>query len=142
MSSQNTAIASTVAQHPNAEVVRRAYGAFNTGDLDLLTKLFAENASWHTPGQGRLAGDQSGRDAVFGQFGKYVGETGGTFKAELRYVAAAEQGRVVGVHHNSGERDGKRLDVECCIVFEVKGGQIVSGREHFYNLHAWDAFWS
>jgi hypothetical protein len=141
MSSQNTAIASTAAQHANAEIVRRGYGAFNTGDLDLLTKLFDENVSWHTPGRGMLAGDRKGRAAVFEQFGKYVGETNGTFKAELKYVAADEQGRVVGVHHNTGERNGKRLDVDCCLVVEVRDGRVISGREHFYDLHSWDEFW-
>lgn len=142
MTSQNTTTASATTREENAEIVRRGYGAFNTGDLDLLTKLFSESASWHTPGRGILAGDRIGRDAVFAQFGKYVGETNGTFKAELKYVATDEQGRVVGVHHNSGERNGGRLDVDCCIVVEVRNGQILSGREHFYDLHAWDEFWS
>jgi hypothetical protein len=39
-----------------------------------------------------------GREAAFAQFGRYGGDTGGTFQAELR--------------------------------------------EHFYDLHAWDEFWS
>ncbi len=37
---------------------------------------------------------------------------------------------------------GKKLDVDCCIVFEVKDGRIVSGTEHFFDLYAWDDFWS
>ena len=40
------------------------------------------------------------------------------------------------------QRNGKRLDTGCCIVFEVKDGRIVDGREHFYDLHNWDPFWS
>ena len=70
------------------------------------------------------------------------GETGGTFKAELRHVLADDDGRVIGIHHNSGVRNGKRLDVDCCIVFELKNGRFTDGREHFYNLHAWEEFWS
>jgi len=69
-------------------------------------------------------------------------ETGGTFKAELRHVLADDDGRVAAVHHNSGIRNGKRLDVDCCIVFEIKNGRMTDGREHFFNLHAWDEFWS
>jgi uncharacterized protein len=126
----------------NAEVVRRAYEAFNTSDAKVLTELFHEAASWHTPGRSPIAGDNQGRDAVFSQFGKYVGDTGGTFRANLRDVLKSDDGRVIGIHHNSGERNGKRLDVGCCIVFEVKDGQIIEGREHFYDLHAWDEFWS
>ena len=118
-------------QHDNAEIVRRAYNAFNTADMKTLTESFDENASWHTPGRSSAAGNRKGRDAVFTQFGRYGGETAGTFKAELRYVAADDDGRVVGFHHNSGEREGKRLDTDCCIVFELKDGRATSGREHF-----------
>jgi hypothetical protein len=53
-----------------------------------------------------------------------------------------KDGRVVAVHHNSGVRNGKRLDVDCCIVFEIKNGRVTRGAEHFYNLYAWDEFWS
>ena len=126
----------------NAAVVRRGYEAFNTGDMETLTEVFDENASWHTPGRGPLAGRYEGRDAVFGQFGQYGGQTGGTFKAALQQVLASDDGRVVGIHHNTAERDGKQLDTGCCIVFEVKDGRMISGREHFSDLYAWDEFWS
>jgi hypothetical protein len=126
----------------NAAIVRCGYEAFNTGDIATLTKLFDDDASWHTPGRSFIAGSRNGRDAVLAQFGRYGGDTDGTFRANLLNVLESEDGRVVSVHHNSAERDGKRLDVLCCIVFELTDGRIVIGREHFYDLYAWDAFWS
>ncbi len=126
----------------NAAIVRRGYEAFNAADVATLTKLFDEKASWHTPGRSPIAGDRKGRDAVFTLFGRYGAETGRTFRANLLNVLESEDGRVVSVHHNSAERNGKRLDVLCCIVFELKDGRILIGREHFYDLYAWDAFWS
>ena len=131
-----------ITEHPNAALIRRGYEAFNTADMETLTELFDESASWRTPGRSPVAGDQHGRDAVFAQFGQYVGQTGGTFKATLQRVLADDDGRVVGIHHNSGERNGKQLDVYCCIVFELKDGRVIDGREHFYDLYAWDEFWS
>ena len=125
----------------NVAVVRRGYDAFNTADMATLTEIFDEGAAWHTPGRA-IGGDYNGRDAVFGQFGRYGGETGGTFKAALQDVFATADGRVIGMHHNSGERDGKQLDVDCCIVFEVRDGRLVDGREYFGDLYAWDEFWS
>ncbi len=126
----------------NADVVRKGYEAFSTADMETLTKLFDENASWHTPGNSSAAGDAIGRHAVFAQFARYGGETAGTFKAALQNVFASPDGQVVGLHHNSGERNGKQLDTDCCIVFEINNGRIVSGREYFYNLSNWDQFWS
>ena len=126
----------------NADVVRRGYEAFNTGDVETLTELFDPKASWHTPGRSPIAGDHEGREAVFAQFGRYAGDTKGTFKATLQAVLTSEDGRVIGIHHNTAEKDGRQLDVGCCIVFEIKDGRIVDGREHFYDLHNWDTFWS
>ncbi len=126
----------------NAEIVRRGYAAFNAADMETLTELFDEGASWHTPGRGPLAGDHQGREAIFAQFGQYGGQTGGTFKATLQHVLAGDDDRVVGVHHNSADRDGKHLEVDGCVVFELKDGRVVDGREHFFDLYAWDEFWS
>ena len=122
-------------------VIRRGYEAFNSGDMETLAELFDESASWHTPGRGSLAGDHEGREATFAYFGQLGGQTGGTFQAKLEHLTAGD-GRVVGLHHNSGERNGKHLDVDCCLVFELKNGRIVDGREHFSDLYAWDDFWS
>jgi len=126
----------------NAAIVRRGYEAFRTGDLKTLTELFGDDVSWHTPGGSRLAGDVVGRKAVFVRLGRYVAETDGTFRADLKRVLTDEDGRVIGIHHNVAERDGKRLDLYCCVVFVLVGGRIVDGREHFYDLQAWDEFWS
>ena len=125
----------------NAETVRRGYAAFNAADLKTLTELFDESASWHTPGRSPIAGDRKGRDAIFAQFGRYGGDTAGTFKATLLDVLKSDDGRVIGIHRNTAERGGKRLEVGCCIVFEFKNGRVVDGREHFYDLYAWDEFW-
>jgi len=135
-------MSTSITEHANGALVRRGYEAFNAGDIETLTELFDENASWHTPGRSPLAGDNEGRDAVFTQFGRYGGETGGTFKATLLHVLTGDGGRVVGLHHNTAERNGKQLDVYCCIVFELEDGRVVDGREHFFDLYAWDEFWS
>ena len=126
----------------NTDVVRRGYQAFNEADMEALGQLFDENATWTTPGQASVAGVARGQDAVFTQFGRYGGETEGTFKAALAAIFEGEDGRVVGLHHNTGVRNGAQLDTDCCIVFEVEGGRITSGTEHFFDLHNWDQFWS
>ncbi len=126
----------------SADLVRRAYHAFNTADLDLFTTLSADELSWETPGTSPIAGLRQGRDAVYGQYGTYLGGTDGTFKAELHYVTADKEGRVIGVHRNTGMRMGRTLDSMCCITFKVKDGKILSGKEHFFDLYNWDQFWA
>ena len=126
----------------NVAIMRRGYEAFNKGDLDTLTELFDESAVWHLPGRSSMASDYQGRDAILAYFGQLGQLTGGTFQAELQDLLADDDDRVVGIHRSTAERDGKRLDVGDCIVFELKDGRITDGREHFHDLYAWDEFWS
>lgn len=49
---------------------------------------------------------------------------------------------MVAIHHNSAERNGKHLDVEACIVFEIEDGRCTDGPEVFFDLYAWDELWS
>ena len=126
----------------NAAIVRRGYAAFNAADINALNEIFHDQSSWYTPGKSSAGGNRKGKEAVFTQFGRYGGETKGTFKATLKTIAVCDDGRVVGIHHNSGERNGKNLNVDCCIVFEIRDGQIYSGKEFFFDLNNWDDFWS
>ena len=126
----------------NLAAVRRAYEVFNAADMETLTTFFDESVSWHTPGRSPLAGDYLGREAAFAQFGRYGDESGGTFMATLQHALAGDDGRVVGIHHSHAERGGKHLDAGCCIVFQLKDGRIIDGREHVFDLYAWDEFWS
>ena len=123
-------------------VMRRAYDAFNTGDVETLTELFDESAVWHLPGRSSFADDYQGRDATLAYFGELAQETGGTFRAELKHLIADDDGHVVGIQRSTGDRNGKHLDVGDSIVFELKDGRITDGREHFHDLYAWDEFWS
>ena len=126
----------------NVATMRRAYEAFNTGDLDTVAETFDESVVWHLPGRSSMADDYEGRDATLEYFGKLAQETGGTFRAELQHLAADGDSRVVGIQRSTADRGGKHLDVADCIVFELKDGRVTDGREHFENLYAWDEFWS
>ena len=126
----------------NVEIVRSGYEAFNAGDLDALAEVFDENAAWHTPGRSTMANDYQGRDAAFAYFGRLGQETQGTFRAELRHLLADQDDRVVGVQQNTAERNGKRLAVGVCLLFQLKDGRITEGWEHIQDLYAWDEFWS
>ena|SRR5437868_15252359 len=126
----------------NAATMRRAYAAFNSGDMNTLIALFDDGVVWHLPGRSRFADDYQGRDATLGYFGQLAQETGGTFRAELQHLLADDEDRAIGIQRSTAQRDGKHLDVGNCIIFELKDGRITDGREHFHDLYAWDEFWT
>ena len=127
--------------HKNVEIIRRGYQAFNLGDLKGLGELFDEKATWSSPGRSPLAGHFKGREAVFAHFGQLAAATGNSFQATPTHFFADEDGRVVGTHHCTGQMAGKRLAVDCCIVFELRNGRVVSGTEYINDYPAWEAFW-
>ena len=126
----------------NVAIMQRGYEAFNTGDLETLTELFDEGMVWHLPGKSSFADDYQGRDATLAYFAQLGQQTGGTFRAELQELIGDDEDRVIGIQRSTGDRNGKHLDVGNCIVFQLKDGRVIDGREHFHDLYAWDEFWS
>ncbi|CAN7687032.1 nuclear transport factor 2 family protein [Mesorhizobium amorphae] len=126
----------------NSDLVRRGYAAFDAGDMDTLTQTIDASCRWHSPGKSSLAGDYKGHEEIFGHFGRLGSESQGTFKSNLLHVTESEDGSVVAVHRDTAERNGKRLDVLCCIVFDIKNGKAMDAREYIYDLYAWDTFWA
>ena len=41
----------------NVAIMRRAYEAFNTGDLDTVAETFDDSIVWHLPGRSAMADD-------------------------------------------------------------------------------------
>ena len=74
--------------HPNEDLVRRAFDAFATGDVDTLRELTDQDGVWHTPGRNLVSGYYRGQDEILGFFAKLAELTGGTFRAELRNVSS------------------------------------------------------
>src|SRR3954454_17103297 len=126
----------------NVAIMQRAYDAFNKADLDTLTEIFDESYVWHLPGRSSMAKDYESRDATLAYFGQIGQETGGTFRAELQHLLGDDDDRVFGIQRSTAERGGEHLDVVNCIVFQLRDGRVVDGREHFLDLYAWDEFWS
>ncbi len=92
----------------NVATMRRAYGAFNTGDMDTLTELMDETV-WHLPGRSPMAGDYQGRGATLEYFGQLAQKTGGTFRAELQHMAADGEDRVVGIQRSTADQMASTL---------------------------------
>lgn len=107
---------------PNADLIRGAYQAFNSGDMVSVANFIAENSVWHITASGPLTGDYKGRDAVLGFLGRLMEETGGTFKVELHNVVADDD-HAVALLDVSVTRNGKSAAGKQAAVYHIAKGQ-------------------
>ncbi|MDQ0028409.1 nuclear transport factor 2 family protein [Arthrobacter bambusae] len=125
----------------NAELVRRGYEAFNSGDLATLSELFAEDAVWHVAGTGVLSGTKQGRDEILAYFGELAARSQGTFQAAVQDVVGGEN-HTIALQQTRAENDGKTLDIATVISFVVRDAKVVEGREFFEDTAKVDEFWT
>src|SRR4051812_1785549 len=130
-----------MAEHPNAEAIRRAFEAFAGGDTEAMRSLVAEDTTYHIPGRGPLAGDHHGRDAVFAIFGRLMEGSEGTFNQELHDVLASD-GHAVALTQATDSRDTHRYEGRDAWVFHLRQGQIAEAWWRPEDLYAADEFWN
>ena len=127
--------------HPNADVFKRVYEAFTSGDMDGLATLIAHDVVWHVPGDNLISGEYSSRDAIFGCFSKIFELSGGSYRPELHDIVANDQ-HTVALMHVTATRGDKTLDQDYAFVAHVHGGQIAELWEAWTEGPAWNDFWS
>jgi hypothetical protein len=130
-----------MADHPNVATFRSIYAAFTSGDMATLATFFDEGVVWHTPGRHPLAGTYEGRAATLASFAEEFELSGGTYGVEVRNVLANDD-HIVALLHATADREGKRLDQDYAIVFEVRGGKVRVAWEVWKDQPAVDDFWS
>src|SRR5512132_3857392 len=128
-------------EHSNAEPILRSFDAFARGDMAGMRSLVAEDAVWHIPGRGPLAGDHNGRDAVFEMFGRLMQASEGSFTQELHDVAASDD-HAVALTHATARRGAHNYDGQDAWVFHLREGQIAEAWWRPEDLYAADEFWT
>ena len=77
--------------HPNVEIIRRAYTAFMASDMDTVSALFDDGITWHFGGNSELSGDFVGKQDVFARLQR-VGElTQGSRRFEIHTILADDE---------------------------------------------------
>ena len=107
----------------NEALVRGIFDAFARKQGFALREVFAEDAVWTVPGTGTMAGTFRGRDEIFRFLGRLPKETDGTYSSRLIDVLASDE-RAAAVYRASGARNGRRLELDQVLLFEIEGGLV------------------
>jgi uncharacterized protein len=108
------------AEHPNAALVRRLFGAFGNDPMAIGAAL-ARDIVWRVPGNTVMSGEYHGRREVV-EFLRRTGlETGGTYRSRLHTVFADDDW-AVAIYRATGHRNGIDLDVDQALVIRIADG--------------------
>jgi uncharacterized protein len=129
-----------MSEHPNADLLRRGYTAFQNGDLDTVRSLFASDIVWHVPGASHLAGDYRGVDDTIALFVRQFEESGGTFQVELHDVVANDE-HAVALAKFSASKGGASMAENYVHVAHIAGGKLTESWIVGDNQAKVDAFW-
>ena len=125
--------------HPNAELVRRLFGAFGN-DAKQISATFDRDVLWRVPGNTVMSGEYRGRRDVVDFLRRTGLETGGTYRSRLHTVFADDDWGLA-VYRAAGTRNGIDLDVDQALVLKFDDGLIAEVTAVPLDS-AFDAFWS
>jgi uncharacterized protein len=129
-----------VARAENEALVRRIFDAFARKQGFALRDAFAADATWNVPGTGTMAGPFHGRDAIFRFLGRLPKETDGTYASSLIDVLASDT-RAAALYRASGERKGRRLELDQVLLFRIENGLVQEVLALPSDPEAFDTFW-
>lgn len=125
----------------NEAVVRQIFDAFARNDGFPLRDLFAPDAVWTVPGDGVMGGAYHGREAIFRFLARLPKETGGTYSSRLVDVLASDE-RAAALYRASGERHGRRLDLDQVLLFRFRNGLVADVLALPSDPAAFEEFWA
>lgn len=125
----------------NDAVVRRIFAAFAGKQGLALRGLFAHDAVWTVPGDGVMAGTYRGRDQIFRFLARLPKETDGTYSSRLIDVLTSDD-RAAALYRASGERRGRRLDLDQVLLFGLRDGLVLEVLALPSDPAAFEEFWA
>ncbi len=114
--------------HPNRDLIQRAYDAFGRGDIPSVLGIFDKEIRWHVPGQSALSGDYFGLEQVLGFFQKTMDLSEGTLRIELHDIVASDTAVFV-LCMVSATRSGQRAEFLEVHVWRIADGRAIEFRE-------------
>jgi ketosteroid isomerase-like protein len=130
------------ATQSNAELLRKGYEAFATGDVPGVLAILSEDITFHIPGRNPTSGDYTGYEEVTGFFQTLAERSNGTFSIDVHDLLDNGEDTVVVLVTHNGQRDAGELAIPGVHVWRFADGKAMSHQSYIVDDHENDAFWS
>lgn len=125
----------------NRLLVRRIMEAFANKEGFALRDCFAEDATWHVPGDGVMSGTYRGRGEIFRFLAQLPKLTNGTYRSTFVDALASDE-RGAGLYRAQGEREGRTIDIDQLLLFTIREGLVAEVLAVPIDPAAFEAFWA
>lgn len=108
----------------NSETIKRGYDAFNSGDVDTVSQLFADDARWEGPNTDGvpMSGSNEGKEAVLQALGQ-IGESFEKFHVSPDELIEDGETIVVLSHLEAKTKSGSEIELPGVEVWRMSGGK-------------------
>jgi len=124
--------------HPNEELARRELEVLESGDVDTVAALYADDLVLHYPGRNPLAGDHRNLDEFLAKFQRLLGEDG-TLTRELHDVLGSDDHAVQLLTVTARSR-GRTHTWQAAVVLHTRDGKISEVWIQIGDQYALDGF--
>jgi ketosteroid isomerase-like protein len=126
----------------NAEILRKGYEAFATGDLPAVLAIFSEDITFRIPGRSPISGEYNGQDEVTGFFQLLAERSNGTFSIPVHDILDNGADTVVVLATHNAQRDDRELAMPAVHLWRFTDGKATSHESFVSDVFEQDAFWS
>ncbi len=125
--------------HPNVEIVERAWQAVAEADIETLEALWPPDIVWHVTTDNPWTGDHVGRAAVLDYLAD-VGDAGEAYEARIEDILASDD-RVLIVSRVTARRGDRKIDTQQCMLARIEDDMIVEVWTLPLDPAAFAGFW-
>jgi ketosteroid isomerase-like protein len=127
--------------HPNEQLLRACYDAFERRDIPGLLAMFSDDIAFTIPGTSVQSGTFAGKQEVGRYFAIVQRHAAGTHRVEVLDVLAGDA-RAIALLRALGSRGDAVFDMMVVHIWEISEGKVTGVRIVPTDQYAFDAFWS
>jgi ketosteroid isomerase-like protein len=110
-------------EHPNVQLVRDGFAAFQRGDTAWMDEHLADDVAWHVGGNSKWAGTYHGKADVLNLFARQARAIGSPPQADIHDILGNDDHVVVLGSATATAQDGSSVEWKYVNVFHIKDGK-------------------
>jgi ketosteroid isomerase-like protein len=111
-------------EHPNAQLVREGFAAFDRGDMEWMGQHLAENVVWHIGGNSKWSGTYEGQQQVLELFARQAQAMGGQPPSlDIHDVLGGDDHVVVLGTARGSAPNGQSAEWKFAQIFHIQDGK-------------------